>query len=301
MRIATQSVAVALVLALSSCGDRDLDPDRDAAVPADGERPIGGDGATSGDVATVSFGPHPTAVGLERTVCVVVDAGNAVARQVRAIRTSLPTGSHHLIVYRSGEPLRDEPTPCFPFADGAEAIFIAETVDAALTYPEDAGLAFDAHQHIRLEIHEVNYTGGPIDITASVSFDFYPLEEPARDEVRFLFTGNTSLDLPPRTTTEVTSFHSVPDGARIFALTSHTHSLGTYASIEIAGGELGAGELVHEATNWAEPPLDLFSPPRVIDPNGLRLTCRFYNDREERVAFGLDFDDEMCFLWAYYY
>ncbi|AKF03628.1 hypothetical protein [Sandaracinus amylolyticus] len=301
---------LAIVIVLFGCGSSrtsgvDGGNQSDAAT-ADSGTVVGTDagpvdpGAPS---ATVSFGPHPLGVGDERTVCVILDAGNPVARQVRAIRTHLPQGSHHMIVYRTDMPVRETPYPCFPFADGGEAVFIAETVEAELVYPEDAALEFSAHQHIRLEIHEINYTREPIDVRSSVTFEFHPPDAPPRAPVEFLFTGNMSLTLPPRRETTVTSFHGVRDGARIFALTSHTHSLGTYAAIHRARSETDFDTPpLHESTEWAEPPLNTFGPPLVLDPDeGLRLTCTYFNDRADTVSFGLDFEDEMCFLWAYYY
>lgn len=251
---------------------------------------------------TVTFGPDPLAVSEERTVCVVLDAGNDVARQVRAIRTTLGEGSHHMIVYRTDQPVTTTPFECFPFADGGSAVFIAETREASLTYPSDAALAFGAHQHIKIEVHEVNYLDRPIDINSSVTFEYYPLSEPAHAPVQFLFTGNMSLYLPARTMTSVTSFHPTPPGARIFGVTSHTHGLGVYASIHRGTSETTYTDLLHESNDWANPRLDTFTPPLVLDSSeGLRLQCDYDNVRSTDVSFGLDFLDEMCFLWAYYY
>ena len=177
-------MVIALVSALTACTPGAVATPPDAASPDDGS--IGpSDAGTDAPVtdenrATLGFGPHPISPGEERTVCVTLDAGNATARQVRAIRTHLPQGSHHMIVYRSEQPLNATPTPCFPFADGADAIFIAESVEGELVYPDDAALAFDAHQHVRLEIHEVNYYPDDIDITASVEFEFLPVDAPTR-------------------------------------------------------------------------------------------------------------------------
>ncbi|UJR83898.1 hypothetical protein [Sandaracinus amylolyticus] len=297
----------AIVLVLCACGSSRTSEVDGGGAPNDSGTVLPNDaGAIDPDApsVTVSFGPQALAPGDERTVCVILDAGNPVARQVRAIRTHLPQGSHHMIVYRTDMPVRETPYPCFPFADGGEAVFIAETVDAELVYPEEAALEFGANQHIRLEIHEINYTREPIDVRSSVTFEFHPLDDTtARAPVEFLFTGDMSLTLPPRRETTVTSFHYVPDGARLFALTSHTHSLGTYAAIHRARSESDYDTPpLHESTEWAEPPLDTFAPPLVLGSDeGLRLTCTYYNDRAETVSFGLDFADEMCFLWAYYY
>lgn len=311
-----RSLPMTLALVLAACGgdptvepgtDAGTTPDVDAHTPEtdagpqdSGPRPDAGPNA---DFATIDFGPHPLAVGAERTVCVILAAGNEVARQVRAIRTHLPVGSHHMILYRTSMPVRETPYPCFPFADGGEAIFIAETVEAELVYPADAALAFGPDQHVRLEIHQVNYTPEPIDVTASVTFDFYPVDEPPHSPVQFLFTGDMSLTLPARETTTVHSWHAVPEGSRIFALTSHTHGLGTYAAIHRARSVTDFDEPpLHESTEWAEPPLDTFAKPLELSASeGLRLTCEYFNDRETTVRFGLDFEDEMCFLWAYWY
>ena len=149
----------------------------------------------------------------------------------------------------------------------------------------------------------VNYVGMPLDVTASATFDFLPLGTPERDEVHLLFTGDLALVLPPHERTTVTSYHVPDDGARIIALTSHTHALGTLATIEDADMfDRVPARLLHESRSWAEPPLDTFAPPLVLAPeHGLRLTCVFENTRDDTVTFGLDFDEEMCFLWAYWY
>lgn len=308
MHIRSWASTSCLALLLAGCPDPAVE--RDGGVlpgtDAPGTDAPGTDAFTpdAGPVEsdTVNFGPDPLAVGEERTVCVVLDAGNDVARQVRAIRTHLPTGSHHMIVYRTDAPLDPTPTPCMPFADGGSAIFIAETVDAYLAYPSEAALAFGAHQHIRVEVHEVNYTPAPIEVRASVTFEYYDLGSPTLTPVQFLFTGDTGLYLPARMETTVTSFHGVPTGARVFGLTSHTHSLGVYASIHRGTSETAYSDLLHEADDWANPALDSFNPPLTFaGDEGLRLECVYNNTRDSAVSFGLGFQDEMCFLWAYYY
>ncbi len=305
----------AVVLALAGC-DTTVVSD-DAGSPVDAAAPPGVDAFTdppdaaaspdafipSADMATLSYGPERLEPGDEQTVCIVLDAGNETERFVRAIRTTLPQGSHHMIVYRTTEGVRTRPEPCIPFASSGDAMFIAETREAELVFPPDVGLAFDARQRVRLEVHAVNYVGMPIDVSASVTFEFYPEASPPTDEVHLLFTGDMALSLPPRVETTVTSFHRPDPGARIFAITSHTHSLGTYASIEDARSSSDTtGTRLHESRSWADPPLDRFDPPIVIpEDRGLRLTCTYFNDTDDYVGFGLDFEDEMCFLWAYWY
>jgi hypothetical protein len=194
------------------------------------------------------------------------------------------------------------PTDCSAFGVSGDTLFIAEKPDAALRYPDGSGLAIGADQLIGLEIHFINYFADEdIEIEGTVTLDLAPPDAQLR-EVGLIFTGDLGLFLPPLETTTVQSFHTVPPGAEIFAVTSHTHQLGTYAAIHRARGvDDPDAELLHEALLWSEPPLDVFDPPLVLAADeGLALTCEYFNTTEQAVTFGTGFFDEMCFLWAHY-
>jgi hypothetical protein len=54
--------------------------------------------------------------------------------------------------------------------------------------------------------------------------------------------------------------------------------------------------------DWADPPLTIFDPPIDTTPGqGFRYSCTYYNPTNQTVSFGEGFNQEMCFLWAYYY
>jgi hypothetical protein len=301
-----------LLLLASSCGGAPpATPAEDAAVVSDaatsdaGPPPVDAARADTGvptTTSTGSIGPFSVSRGMEQTLCVVVELDNAEPAMLRAIYTHLTPGSHHLIVSRAdGLPLQG-PAPCPAFASGVtNAIFIAQNAEASLVYPDDAGLPINAHQRIGIEMHMINYfSDAPIDIAGSVDFELAARDAPLR-EVHILFTGTLALSLPPHQESTVETDFAIPDGTEVFALTSHTHSLGTYTSLHIVGSASDPGELVHESRSWADPPLDVFAPPRVFGPRqSLRLTCTYFNDTDDTVTFGEDFDREMCFLWAYY-
>lgn len=273
----------------------------DAGSAVDAFRPPT-DGGPMGPTTTVRTGPYTLPIGVERTQCIVVDAGNEAEAYVRAIRTTLTQGSHHMILYRTTEALRPDPVDCFPFAMAGSAFYIAESPMEELLYPEGAGLLFDAHQHIRIEMHQVNYVGEPIEVMGTAEFEFYDASVPTPSPVQLLFEGPTSINLPPHASTTVTGFVRAPAGARVFALTSHTHSLGRLATIHRGRSTTDTTELLHQSDSWADPPLDHFSPALTFSSGeGFALACEFLNDTERTVGFGLDFEDEMCFLWAYWY
>lgn len=281
----------------------------DAATPIDAQTPV--DAVTPVDAyrppgmvtRTVSIGPLSTRPGEEHTRCVVLDAGNDAPMMLVGVRVALTQGSHHVIVSRASDsPLDPVPSECGAFSHGvSQTIFIAQQMDSGLTYPPGAGLRFEAHQHVGLEMHYINYfSDSPVDIQGNVELDLVPIEE-GFEEVQILFTGETALYLPAHTETMVESHHSLPFGARVIGVTSHTHELGVLSTIHRVTGEGDpGGTLLHESRSWAEPPLDTFDPLLEMGGDDFRLRCTFNNTRDEAVTFGTGFQDEMCFLWAYY-
>lgn len=237
----------------------------------------------------------------EATICVNIPADISEDMLLVGIRTHLSEGSHHMIVSRA-----DEVTPggtpflCAPFRHGiGDTLFIAQQAEAGFDFPEGSGLYMNAGQPIGLELHFVNYVSdSPIDITGTVELDFAPLPETFRP-VHIAFLGNLSLDIPPRETTVETYDYTPAEGAEILAVTSHTHQLGVLSTIDLVTPD--GSTPIHESRSWADPPLDVFDPPLVIGVSDhLHLECTYDNTTDHTVGFGEDFEDEMCFLWAYY-
>ncbi|MFW5875444.1 MAG: hypothetical protein ACOCXM_01780 [Myxococcota bacterium] len=260
------------------------------------------DGPPDPETRTLSATRPSVEPGVETTQCQVFDLGNEAPAMIRAIRTTLSAGSHHMIIDRTDEPVSTDPFPCGGIPGGADTLFIAQQAQSGVEYPDEAGLPIEAHQHIKVEIHYINFTGEPIDIEGTIDFDLVPVD-PSIDPVEILFTGKLQLDIKSHQTTTVDSFHTVPSGGRIFGLTSHMHHLGEWATIQRASGvDDPAATLLHESNDWAEPPLDTFDPPLTLDEGeGLWLTCHYDNDTDTDVGFGPGYYDEMCFLWVYWY
>lgn len=321
----------ALALSFAGCGGDDTTgtPGTDGGTPgvdsggggSDSGMPgtDGGGGGTDGgmvvpgETLSLSIGPIATTAGEENTVCITRRLGNDTDVLVRAIRTHITAGSHHMIVYKSSASTEvTTPQRCTPFIDiltGGVPLFIAQQLEAGLEYPAGTALRLEANQMVRIEFHYVNYFGAPRDdIQGTVDFELVPNDGSTYDEVNLIFWGTTEINIPARSTGTATMFRVVPGPnasdppIKIFGLTSHTHQLGTRARIERASSATGPGTELHVSTNWAEPPLTLFDPSMEFDGSeGLRLTCEYNNTTDRTVSWGEDFNDEMCFLWAYYY
>ena len=291
----TSRALAPVLIALVACGgDSDgAGPDARAvdATEVDAIDP------TVTETRSLTIGPVVVPAGAERTVCLVLDLGNEAPAMIRAIRTQLTDGTHHVIVTRSDRapsPLTD----CGPFAGGgvdAGVLFIAQQAEATLAYPPGAGLAIDAHQAIHLEMHYFNSEpSGTLPIAGTVHLDLAPATAGLRP-VELLFTGGLSLDIPAHGAASAESEHALPAGIRLFAATAHTHQWGTRASVRLGD------RVLHESTDWAERPVSTFPPIDIGPGQSLHLTCEYLNRSDHPVRFGLSAEDEMCFLWAHYY
>jgi hypothetical protein len=286
-------------------------PGLDAPMLDDGglDAPVLEDGglddamADAGAPTTASFDfSSSVPAGIERTLCIVVDAGNDVARQVRSIRSTLSASAHHIFVSRTDAPLSG-PTDCPDFGNAIDmrAIYASARPTGSVDIPTDAAVILAAHQHLQIEVHVVNFTAAALDATAMLTVDYHPLDGMVRLPAQLLLTGNFSFNVPSGVTTQ-TSFHAVPAGARIFGLSSHTHALGTDVSIHRGTSISAVTALMHQSTDWEATPLSLFDPVATFTAGeGLRLACTYNNTTGSPVTFGTSLTDEMCLLWAYHY
>lgn len=251
----------------------------------------------------LSIGPVAVPAGSDITRCIELRLGNTEEALVRHIHVSLSAGSHHLIVYRSRATAEaTTPTPCRPLqaiVDGTAPIFIAQMPESDLQMPPGVGLTVAANQMIRIEEHF--YSPTAVSAMGTVTLDTSPVTGLTRADM--MFWGTTQINVPARSMGTARFFHNVRAGSRVFGLTSHTHQLGVRSTIDLVDRvDAPPGEELHRSDHWEEPPLTRFDPPIDFDgAQGLRLVCNYNNVTSSAVRFGENFNNEMCFLWAYYY
>ncbi|MBP9088254.1 MAG: hypothetical protein KBG15_19180 [Kofleriaceae bacterium] len=284
--------------------------------PANGDAPNGSDAridAPPGATFKVTWGPLTVAPGQEDTRCVDVSVKNAAAIKVHSIHNKLSSGSHHLIVYRDSLVTTESltPTPCNPFAGTLQGgavtpIMVTQKKDDSLTLPDGVAYTFAANQFIRLEMHFINTTDAPIEITATSEFVTMPAAD-VKNEADFLFMGTPDIDIAIGQTQTVRRFLRMPaflSNANIFAITGHTHKMGTDMQVGYSSGYMEPVTSVYKpaAFNWDEPETTFATPPfRIPADGGFDFQCSYTNTSGARIRFGESANDEMCFFWAYYY
>lgn len=297
------------------------DPDSgvDPGVDGGGDPLVDGGGLPPGDGGpleshTITFGPiEDVPPGTENTQCVVVRLGNAAQLRVGAIHNVLATGSHHFIVYRTNATEEQAvPFDCEPFVDtldpaAGSPLMITQRADELLELPQGVAFSLEPNQMIRLEMHYINYSPEPIDISATAEFIPIPDAE-FMHEADFLFIGNPDIDLAPRSTATLgPTYFELPvefEGVNFFGITGHTHQYGTNVQVWSTPSETGADTAVYDVAgwNWHEPATVRHDPAfQVPNGGGFRFTCEWNNTSSETVGFGESANDEMCFFWAYYY
>jgi len=300
MRSVLATTGVLLLIHVAGCGGGD-----DASDP---------DGGYVTGTFTAHWGPYTAQPGEEGTKCVEVSLGNSGPIRVHEMHNVLGPASHHFIVYRksAGTP-QPVPTDCAPFVgtldpNNGAPLMITQRADETLTLPDGVVFTLQPEQLVRLELHYINTTDQPVEI--NVTSEFRAVLD-ATDEADFLFAGSPDIDLPaqnpPVSQTVGPVYlpfpHSIK-GAKVFAITGHTHELGTGVTVATATSSSDPGTPIYDPAsfNWDEPETTYLRPSLDIPQDGgFRFSCTYLNDSGHRVQFGESAGDEMCFFWLYYY
>jgi hypothetical protein len=261
---------------------------------------------------SLTFPTLTVPAGTERTQCIIKRLGNAAKMHVGQIHNVLGPSSHHMIVYRVNDTV-EQPTPfdCVPFTETLDPtqgspLMITQKKDDLLELPPTVAYTLQPNQMLRIELHYINATQAPVELTATTTMTSTANYKIDAD---FLFMGNADIALPPGTTTTLGPTYFPMAQAQlgeinVFALTGHEHHLGTGVTVATASSTSDSGTTVYNPPNWlwSEPATVRHDPPfQIGDADYFKFTCTWDNTSTSTVTFGESANDEMCFFWAYYY
>ena len=288
----------------------------DTSSPADASAPVdAGPPFVAKPVYKTFIGDWKMKPKSEVTKCVLKRLDNEGTMWVNAISTKINKGSHHLIVYRSEAKTEVlEPFECTPFTETLSGdnvpLLISQVSAETFKLPAGVAFKFSKNQMIRLESHYFNYSSE--EVTAHGDVEFHTLA--AKDfqhEADLIFYGSPDFNIPKgKTYSTPWNFIDVWPDTKVFALTGHTHKLGTNVEIAHYDGTTPIAPKVDQVVyppkgepySWEEPPTAHFDPPTTFKPgHGLAYRCTWNNTTDQNVGFGESANKEMCFLWGYYY
>ena len=284
----------------------------------------GGDAATvfdapplSGDVYSLKWPTQTTHMGDEQTQCIWMRLNNTTPIKVHQIHNTLAQTSHHLIIYKDDVDMTEQLTPikCQGFtgalnpSGNVAPLVITQKEDDEVTLPDHVAYTLGANQMIKIELHWINSTDGDADTNASINFY---AADPATitDEAGVLFSGSLDINIPAQGQATLHQFLTLPtadlnmSASKIFAITGHTHKLGTQVTVGTADSRTGTVTTVYNPMpfSWSEPLTTNFATPFSVPAGGgFDFQCNWTNTTNAAVKFGESANQEMCFFWVYYY
>jgi hypothetical protein len=255
-------------------------------------------------VTTPAFDVEP---GGELTYCYYTRVGNDAPMGVRRWSSQMTEGSHHLILFRTAEPLRPDGTlePCSGFGSGGLSdgfgsfpiwTYAAQTPEAEQVMPDGVGMSLAADQPIIVQMHYFNTTAGVLRPTITLDIETYPRSAdfiPAGPYITF----HPSIEVEPRSTGFAEGHCAVPQGAKFFNMSTHSHRFTTSAEVWDGPDRLVFTEdWEHpEVVWWRDEPFQEFG-------SHLSYRCDYDNDTDDVVTTGASAEtDEMCMAVGYYF
>jgi hypothetical protein len=251
------------------------------------------------------------AAGQEGTKCIQIKLPNAAPASVVQLHNKLSPASHHFIITALSDPAATEKPieDCRPFrgALAGAPLAISQKHDDLVSLPEGVGYRLNAQQVMHLELHYLNTSDQTLDVTGEAELVTAPPGAALQDG-SVLLVGTTDINVPAHAMQKsAQKFMALPqgmDGVKFFAITGHTHRLGTNVTVSSASGPNAplAPLYAPDHFDWEAPEMKQLTPHVSIPSGGgFMLQCSWNNTSDSPVSFGESATAEMCFFWGYYY
>lgn len=303
---------LALVFVLAACGGGGTTPPGgDDVQPGDGSDQPPGRGfvITSIDVQI--------APGQEITRCFFFRTPNTEPLVIKKWSSEMAPGSHHMIVFTTGDTDAGPPgtlsdSDCGGFAPvgGTETpswTYAAQTPTAELTLPADDGEGKPLGQEIPantagyIQMHYLNATDAPLSAHVKLVAEAYDAGTVYTKTSPFVtYDGNISIGAHEVGHVETTSCNT-PAGVKFWLMSTHAHKQAVHTEVRD-----GATVMV-SSDDWEHPTVATFNntPFFTFTTNSLTWSCTYDNtgDNANRTitAGNSAATDEMCMASGYFF
>ncbi len=153
-------------------------------------------------------------------------------------------------------------------------------------YPKGVALRLPANTGFDMNSHYVNRSGS-VQIGEVYANIYTVPKSQVQRAADILNLGNTSIELPPMQTTQLTKTFYFPEKRHVFQLFTHAHERLTEFRIELAGG-VNNGKTVYWTNDWQHPPILNLDPPLTLNQGeGLKAIATYNNTTNTTIRFGL--------------
>jgi hypothetical protein len=274
------------------------------------------DAATDSGVSTVtlSLGAFSVPASTDVTNCAVIAVGNTDARLIRRARIQLAGGMQEVAIYRGTGPAAAlAGCPMFGGLSTDHLLLFGHSPDATLSLPDTStgapvGLPLAGTAFLRVELHAFNASSSTSTASATLTLETIPTPTNAVSAGAAV-AMNTAISLPPGSGATVERFQTAIASTSVFAMTMHTHALGTSATALFGTSATDpSATIVYTSSVPSEAALTAFAPVLAMpagsgtaSSRGFTYRCAFMNTRSSSVSFGTDADEEQCMMLSWYY
>jgi len=249
----------------------------------------------------------------EREICQAIRLPITKPVDVDRITVRMPQGltmaSHHFAMF-----LADATAPNLPL-DGPQddvgcvgaggslispiLAFVQRVGGDTITFPKGVGVTLSPTQVLLFNSHWVNVGDAPVDVDVAVNFR-KARHGSVKKHAKSFQLGTFAIDVPPHQRGSVTSNWAVPFPMSLVWASSHSHKHTESVDVDAIVG--GVAQPLVRTTSYAEPDFSYFTPPdlRLVPGDTIRWTCRYRNDTDVPVTFGVTAEDEMCFAVGFF-
>jgi hypothetical protein len=256
------------------------------------------------------------AAGQEITYCYYFRTPNTESFAIKKWVSKMTPGSHHLILFTTGNTDRMPPgtvsaANCGFGGTGAQNTswtYSAQTPDAAMQLPTDDGagkpLAVEIGANTAAFVQMHYFNPGDEAIKAHVTINAEALEAGAAYTKTAAFvTYNNEINIPAGATNDVetqtitTSAPGFPQGAKFWMMSTHAHKQAIKTEV------LDGSEMVMMSTDWEHPvPSTWMQAPFKTFTSGVTYRCTYNNPTNRTIMSGDSAaTDEMCMASGYYF
>jgi hypothetical protein len=247
--------------------------------------------------------PYELTPGEERTRCYYLNLANAEPLQVTRFQTQQLAGQHHFNIFASDLDKPDGWGPCPTNEElfvGARPIVDAAAAEVDYRFPDHMALELEPNTLVIFQLHSINVADAPR--TQQFWLNLHLAETPAQVLVDIYGFTNFGIDIPPLSTKIESKDCVLYDQVGLLSMSSHFHQRGTLATADFISADGRTSERLYENTKWDDPQVLFFEKSVRITPGDtIRFACHYENRDDVAVRYGPSVQDEMCFVFGYYF
>jgi hypothetical protein len=177
---------------------------------------------------------------------------------------------------------------------------LTQRAEDSIEYPAGIGRSLLATEAIRLQVHYLNTTASPIQVTAQVTVTYVP-PDAVEQLAGGIFVFSQSLKVPPGVSTQKFKY-AVPADMSFLQVTGHMHRRGVHYEAH-ATDAAGKVRPLYSSDTWNEPKtLDLDPPFAFKKGDTINWSCKFDNETDKTLVYGESAaSNEMCNMFGVYF